>query len=63
MDGSAAGFKCATGVSLQKRFLTVGRLLDWLYDHQSLLFAKARPDPDLRYSSNSTALDSLEKAR
>ena len=32
-------------------------------DSQSLLFAKALPDPDLRYLSNSTALDSSEKAK
>jgi len=29
---------------------------------QNLLFAKALPDPDLRYFSNSAAFDSLEKA-
>jgi len=28
---------------------------------QNLLFAKALPDPDLRYFSNSAAFDSLEK--
>ncbi len=31
--------------------------------YHSLLFAKALPDPDLRYCSNSVAFDSLENAR
>ncbi len=30
---------------------------------QSLLFAKACPEPDLKYRSNSTAFDLSEKAR
>jgi hypothetical protein len=32
-------------------------------DHHNRLFAKACPEPDLRYISNSTAFDSSEKAR
>ena len=33
-----------------------------VYVAQNLLFAKALPDPDLRYFSKSRALDSSEKA-
>jgi hypothetical protein len=34
----------------------------WITVHHNLLFAKAGPDPDLRYCSKFTAFDLSEKA-